>query len=580
MIISYKQNKNILFVISNNTMPSYYVSTNSGSDTNPGTSETSAFRTIQRATKAALSGDTIYVKYGIYRERVVPQTSNVSYIGISDPVTGLKPVIRGSCPWFPSNHTEHPDIWSGILHDNLFTDKSLIDGANPFAIPSVVTPYGVNGLPEFNMKEKMTPAPDPGISYCIGQVFINDKMIRQYGKRTDMISYTNSWWYDASQNTLYIHFSPEHSANIADVSIEITNQRRLFAPHIRGLKNITVNNFVFERCGNNYPNQFWLYPANQQQGMVGTRSGKNWTITNNIIQYANGVGIDFGNEGSSTQDCELGSNGLAQGAYGHTIINNVITENGAAGTASYMCKSFVFQKNTVTRNNNLQFYGKRRWESAGVKLHNPTSAFISDNIITGNYCHGIWCDQGSGTNSRIKNNILVNNLGSGINFEIGANMSGVVTCNVFDKNINGVSFVTSGGVCVSNNLFLSSIQSDIVTIIYTRTSDKWDSNNIRIVSNTFMNSPIYMQLTPTNPSVPASRFINLNTYFCDEKEAKFQSNGQSFNLEEWREYWGCFNNTDYDEKSVLQAQIMDLPRYLECSGEFLFYLDYLNNVTE
>ena len=43
-------------------MPSYYVSTNSGSDTNPGTSETSAFRTIQRATKAALSGDTIYVK--------------------------------------------------------------------------------------------------------------------------------------------------------------------------------------------------------------------------------------------------------------------------------------------------------------------------------------------------------------------------------------------------------------------------------------------------------------------------------------------------------------------------------------
>lgn len=529
-------------------MPSYYVSANNGSDSNLGVTETSAFRTIRRATNVALSGDTIYVNYGIYRERVVPKLSGVSYIGISDPITGLKPVIRGSCSWFPSNQTENPNIWSGVLDEGLFTDDSLVDGPNPFAIPSCVTPYACNGLPEYNMTEKMTPAPDPSMSYCIGQVFINDKMIRQYGRRIDMVSYPNSWWYDASANTLYIHFTPEQSANLADVSIEITNQRRLFAPHLRGLKRITVNNFLFERCGNNYPNQFWLYPANQQQGMVGTRSGKNWTITNNIIQFANGVGIDFGNEGALTQDCEVGSNGLAQGSYGHTITNNVITENGAAGTASYMGKAFVFQKNTVTRNNNLQFYGKRRWESAGVKLHNPSDALISDNIITGNYCHGLWCDQGVGVNSRIQRNIFVKNLGSGINFEIGANMKGVVTENVFDKNINGVSFVTSGGVSISNNLFISSIQCDIVTTIYTRTTDKWDSMNIRIVSNTFMNSPVYMQLTPTNPMVPASRFMNLNTYFCDETEAKFKANGQMFNLLEWRSYWGSFNSTDYDEK--------------------------------
>ena len=319
MIIFYKQNKNILFVININIMPSYYVSENNGSDTNNGTSESTPFRTIQRATNAAVSGDTIYVKYGIYRERVVPQLSNIFYIGISDPITGLKPVIRGSCPWFPSNQTDHPNVWSGVLHEGLFKDDSLIDGANPFAIPSAVTPYGSNGLPEYNMSDKMTPAPDPEISYCLGQVFVNDKMLRQYGRRTDMRANQNSWWYDASANTLYIHFTPDQCANLSDVSIEITNQRRLFAPHKRGLKNITVNNFLFERCGNNYPNQFWLYPANQQQGMVGTRSGKYWTITNNIIQFANGVGIDFGNEGASTQDCEIGINGVAQGSYGHTI---------------------------------------------------------------------------------------------------------------------------------------------------------------------------------------------------------------------------------------------------------------------
>ena len=93
-----------------------------------------------------------------------------------------------------------------------------------------------------------------------------------------------------------------------------------------------------------------------------------------------------------------------------------------------------------------------------------------------------------------------------------------------------------------------------------------------------MNSPVYMQLSPTDVKIPASRFMNLNTYFCDEKEAKFKCNGQTFNLLEWRSYWGAFNTTDYDEKSILQAHVMDLPRYLECSGEFLFYLDWLNTM--
>lgn len=46
----------------------------SGSDTNPG-SESLPWRTIQKAAGTLVAGDTLYVKAGIYRERVVPKNS-------------------------------------------------------------------------------------------------------------------------------------------------------------------------------------------------------------------------------------------------------------------------------------------------------------------------------------------------------------------------------------------------------------------------------------------------------------------------------------------------------------------------
>ena len=113
------------------------------------------------------------------------------------------------------------------------------------------------------------------------------------------------------------------------------------------MRKITVDGFVFERCGNQYPNRFWTVRSNQQAGAVGTRCGKFWIIKNNIIRFANGVGIDWGNEGGSKQDLELGKNGLAKGSYGHKIFNNIICDNGAAGTAAFMANSFEFTKNLV-----------------------------------------------------------------------------------------------------------------------------------------------------------------------------------------------------------------------------------------
>ena len=535
----------------------YYVC-NTGSDSSDGKLD-SPFRTIQCAANKANPGDTIWVFPGIYRERVAPPRggangSPISYRAIIDE-NGNRPIIRGSCIWQPKIN-DMPNIWSDVLDLSLFPDNSHIDGACPFDILFSVTPYGLNGLPEYNMREPMSPTPDPTISYCLGQVFVSEgtdvsEMYTQMPKIEQVMQTEKTWNYNPITRILTIHFPTN---NIDSYSVEITNQRRLFAPHTRGLKYINISGFIFERCGNNYPNQFWMVPQNQQAGAVGTRSGKYWTIENNIIRYATGIGIDWGNEGAGAQDLELPfgnalNNGAAAGSIGHTIINNVISDNGAAGTASYMCKKFTFTSNTVTRNNNLKFYGKRRWESAGLKVHCPTDSVINNNIIFDNYCHGIWCDQGISTGI-FDNNTLRGNQGSGINIEIGKATSGLISGCTFENNVCGITLVTAGGVTIRKNRFLNSQQADIQTVLFNRTADKWDSDNVRIYANEFRNSPIYMSLTPKDVYIPANRYMNDNEYYFCGNDMRFVIGKTTCNFMSWKTQWELANSgVDADERS-------------------------------
>ena len=48
----------------------YYVST-TGNDTNNGTTEATAWRTIQKAANSATAGSTVYIKAGTYNEKIV-----------------------------------------------------------------------------------------------------------------------------------------------------------------------------------------------------------------------------------------------------------------------------------------------------------------------------------------------------------------------------------------------------------------------------------------------------------------------------------------------------------------------------
>jgi len=523
-------------------MTVYYVCATSGQSGNPGTQD-APLKTIQSAANLAQPGDTILVQPGIYRERVSPPRGGSAQAPIIyKSAVPQKAILRGSVPWKPTSSANQ--IVSGPLDLTVFSDTSAIDGANGFAVPCAVTPYGKGGTPEFARGEKTA---NPAVKYSLGQVFAGDKLLTQCGLRSEMESSTNSWWYDVSCNMLYVHLEPVS----LDAPLEITNQRRVFAPHIRGLRYITVDGFIIERCSNQYPNKFWNQAQNQQAGMIGTRSGRFWIIQNNVIQFAAGIGIDWGNEGGAAQDLETGSNGVAQNSTGHIIQNNRISDNGAAGTASFMGKNVTFTGNLVERNNNMLFYGTQRWESAGVKVHCPTGSTFSNNIVRNNYCHGFWNDQGAGQNSVWKNNLIVSNQASGINFEIGTGTTGKVINNVFDANEYNISFVTSGGCLIAHNVFLSSTSGDISTTIFNRPTDKWDSLNLEIYYNVFLESPKYMILSA--PSAVASRFMNYNQFAYNDRFVFYadSKNKVCKNWGEWVSTWCVANGQNGDEFSVI-----------------------------
>ncbi len=530
-------------------MTNYYVCSTTGSNSNPGT-ETAPFKTIQYIAEKAQPGDTINVFPGIYRERVSPSFQGERQQPITyKSIEKHGAIVRGSIAW--NYETLENNIASGPIDDTLFSDHSHLDGHNPFHIPLTVTPQKREGFPETKIDEIKNS--DPNMIYCLGQVFVDDEMFLQTPYKTEMESTNKSWFYDTSSNVLYIN------GVIEGQTVEITNQRRLFAPHKRNLRNIIVDGFIFERCANQYPNKFWSNKHNQQAGAFGTRCGKYWIIKNNIIRYANCVGIDWGNEGNLNQDLEHGDNGEANGSYGHQIIDNIICDNGAAGTAAYMANAFTFNKNIVERNNNLHFYGKQRWESGGVKVHRPKKSTFNHNIIRNNYCHGLWSDQGAGVDTTYSNNIFHSNSRSGLEFEIGYDMDAKVINNVFDDNDCGIRFSTSGGVLISNNIFIKSKTYDIYTHFFNR-GDKWDSLNLNIFYNLFCHSPQYFKLTQNSEDPPSQRALGQNTYMVDD-DTKFQvtydkHNKPFFNYDSWKDIFG--------EDSV----VLETPgeAHLDCSG--------------
>ena len=516
-------------------------------------SEAKPFRTIQRAADLAQPGDTVLVAPGIYRERIAPPRGGQE----GKPITfqAVKPheaIVRGSDVWAPKWQKVSAGIYAGKVEEALFTDSAHRDGANPFRIPSSSTPYGREGQPEF---ERKYPNSDKTLNYNLGQVFVADEIYTQEPKESALKAKSRTWRYDAATGVLAIHFPDDKPQSHV---VEITTKRRLFAPHQRQLQHIVVDGFTFERCGNQYPTNFWEaeHPEWQHAGMVGTRSGKFWIIRNNIIRFANGIGLDFGNEGNEAFDLETGTNGKATGARGHLIEGNVISDNGAAGTASYNGSNLIIRANTFERNNRLMFTGKKRWESAGLKLHNPNNSVIEGNLIRDNYVlWGIWCDGGAGQDTRIAGNTIIHQ-GVGIDFEIGSAKPCVVENNILIENDIGVRTRESGGVSIQHNLFVGTKTVDVEFSLERKRSGSWSAAHCAVRENLLIGSKgLLLKLTAPDQFQSEDRKLDGNIYAVRTSEPRFAfDKGAAMNFADWQSRWKTYNGAiDAEKKSHLVA---------------------------
>ena len=409
-------------------------------------------RTISAAAALAQPGDTVLVKAGIYRERVAPPRGGEPGRPITYRGEKLGTVfIRGSEEWKPAWQAHAGSVFSAVPGDELFDDDVYVDSASPLQVELASTPYGRDGKPE---AERGIGTPDPDMVYTCGQLIVNGKPWEQRPFLTEVETRPGTWSFAADSGRLYVNFgdlAPEQQ------QVEITARRRIFAPHIRGLGHLVVEGFVMEHCGNQYPTNFWKTKAWAQAGAVGLRSGHHWVVRNNVIRYANADALDIGIHGGDNERESAAATGAPIGE-DNLIEKNYIMDNGAGGITGSVSTRVIIRNNVILRNNKLGFIGKKRYEHAGIKAHNPQQGLIEHNYVADNpLSDGIWMDNHF-TGARVTRNVVVNNGRRGIFLEMSDYQFDVA---LVDHNIyigNDIQFYVhdASGSTVMHNLFANS----------------------------------------------------------------------------------------------------------------------------
>lgn len=443
-------------------------------DANAGTPH-KPLRSIAAAAARALSGDTVLIMPGIYRERVSPAHGGEPGRPVVYRAGGPRhrTILRGSDPLAgPWRATGDAGVFAcRIPHERMgsaayagLCDPRVYGSFDPYQStfdPNVparpmsaavevaqvrVTCFAdelardTSGTGRVNIEEKLGKsrtelaqllAPDPRLPRTLGQIFVDGLPLTEVERSADLGRTPGSWQVDAAGEFLLVHL-PDATSHPEAHLIEHTVRHTVFAPLRRGLGWIEVRGLVIEHGANHCPG--WGSDAWPQVGILSCRSGHHWTIDDCVIRHAKGIGIDIGQEGGREVDAH-GEHpehlrlppsrpshahllDVPEDRAGHHVITrNHVCDNGLCGIAGIMTRGVRIAGNVIERNNR-DGWTSPWWEYAGIKLHYVLDAVIEGNLIRDNDAHGIWLDnQFAGT--RVTRNVIVNNLWSGINLELG-----------------------------------------------------------------------------------------------------------------------------------------------------------------
>lgn len=391
-----------------------HVST-TGSDRADGSAD-APFRTIGRAARAAMPGDTVLVHAGVYREWVNPPRGGtadapITYQAAVGPDGRFEPVtISGAevvTDWHP--HPGADGVWVTRVPNTLFGERN----------PYVERIGGDWFFDEVN-------------TWHLGEVYLDGRSmyeaqtlagVEQPEVTPDSFDPEGSLltWYcevDDDVTTIWANFA---GADPTEHEVEINVRPFVFWPSATGIDHITVRGFTLTKAATQ-----WAPPTALQEGLIGPHWSKGWVIEDNTITDSKNVGISLGKEASTGQnEWTTGGAGAKGGTQrereviqralvlrgpdagephpwhrdhvgSHTVRRNTIRDCEQAGIVGHLGAAF----STITDNHIARIHVKRQWhgaEVAGIKLHAAIDTVISGNTI--HHTHrALWLDwQAQGT---------------------------------------------------------------------------------------------------------------------------------------------------------------------------------------
>lgn len=411
---------------------SYYVDSNSGNDSNSGTSANAAWRTLTKVNSINFSpGDKILFKAGgTWTGQLCPRGSgaNGSPIVIDMYGSGNKPVIQAN----------------GTKHNTLYLKNQSYWEINNLEITNQVSTWGdyrgisING-------------DDYGV---INHIYIKNCYVHDVkgevnwiggdpANNSDGVNFKTGW--DASKKTGGIVFDVQATAS--------THRKTTFNDVlIQGctLKNNSFSSIIFKQID-----------AGTGYGIRNSASDSNWAPHTNVTikdNYIDHSGSGHACNGMYITDVR---NGI--------IENNVIKGAGTSGIELYYGDSITIQKNEV-------FDTVKKSGGADSNGIDPDSS-TTNIIVQYNYVHGngdgiLFCQIGFGGNCIVRYNILQNNSRMAFNLHSASGAAADIYNNTVYTSMSSSELVSSSGGTstlnkgtyrLKNNIFYSSVSGPVVT---------------------------------------------------------------------------------------------------------------------
>ncbi|MDI9419239.1 MAG: right-handed parallel beta-helix repeat-containing protein [Bacillota bacterium] len=365
------------------------------SDVNEGTIDR-PLKTINAAAQIAAPGTRVLIHAGTYRETVHPAMGGtgpdrmISYEAYQGEEVIIKASVevkdfRPSVGWRVGRGFRRGQVPEGLKIWEIELNPEDFKGYNPFCAVNVLH----DRLYLEYDKTDMTPYLNRR-----GMVFVDGKPMQQVPLYYMLGEKDNTYWVEANGQKVHIRLAGD--ADPSDHVIEVTNREQCFAPKIPFLSYIKVKGLILAHAATGAP-----VP---QRGALSCYRGHHWIIEDCVVDWANGVGIDCGNE--------CWHHTLEEGQIlGYTIIRrNLIRDAGVCGIAGMWVSNMLIEDNLIAGTGWQRM--ELSWEAGGIKLHNSVNSLIRRNVIRDCYgCDALWLDVGN-VNNRITSNLFLNGIES------------------------------------------------------------------------------------------------------------------------------------------------------------------------